>query len=346
MHIQNAWYVAAMSSEVAEKPLGRTICNHNLVMYRGKGDAIACIEDFCPHRGAAMSLGFVEEGELVCGYHGLRMGPDGQTISMPKQRTDRFPCTRSFPVMEKYGFIWVWPGDKAQADESKLPKFHWAENEGWAYGGGLYHIKCDYRLMIDNLMDLTHETYVHSTSIGQKEIDEAPVKTRMEGDQVITERFMPEVKAPPFWQMAMAFQGLDPNATVDRWQICRFNAPSHIMIDVGVALAGNGGIDAPIEKRASSVVVDFITPETDSTMHYFWGMARNFQPEDAQLTDKIREGQGGIFTEDLEVLEAQQRNLDRYPDRDLLKLDIDAGGVQARRMIERAIKTEQESAKC
>ncbi|NRP51722.1 MULTISPECIES: aromatic ring-hydroxylating dioxygenase subunit alpha [unclassified Marinobacterium] len=343
MHIQNAWYVAAMSSEVTDKPLGRTICNHNLVMYRGKDDAIACIEDFCPHRGAAMSLGYVEEGELVCGYHGLRMGPDGQTISMPKQRTDRFPCTRSFPVMEKYGFIWVWPGDKAQADESKLPKFHWAEIEGWAYGGGLFHIKCDYRLMIDNLMDLTHETYVHSTSIGQKEIDEAPVKTRMEGDQVITERFMPEVKAPPFWQMAMEFQGLDPNATVDRWQICRFNAPSHIMIDVGVALAGNGGIDAPLEKRASSVVVDFITPETDSTMHYFWGMARNFQPEDAALTDKIREGQGGIFTEDLEVLEAQQKNLDRYPDRDLLKLDIDAGGVQARRMIERAIKLEQEA---
>ena len=344
MHIQNAWYVAAMSSEVADKPLGRTICNHNLVMYRGKGDAIACIEDFCPHRGAAMSLGYVEEGELVCGYHGLRMGPDGETISMPKQRTDRFPCTRSFPVMEKYGFIWVWPGDKAKADESKLPKFHWAENDGWAYGGGLFHIKCDYRLMIDNLMDLTHETYVHSTSIGQKEIDEAPVKTRMEGDQVITERFMSEVKAPPFWQMAMEFQGLDPNATVDRWQICRFNAPSHIMIDVGVALAGNGGIDAPLEKRASSVVVDFITPETDNTMHYFWGMARNFQPEDVQLTDKIREGQGGIFTEDLEVLEAQQMNLDRYPDRDLHKLDIDAGGVQARRMIERAIKAEQESA--
>ena len=343
MHIQNAWYVAAMSSEVTDKPLGRTICNHNLVMYRGKDDAIACIEDFCPHRGAAMSLGYVEEGELVCGYHGLRMGPDGQTISMPKQRTDRFPCTRSFPVMEKYGFVWVWPGDKALADESKLPKFHWAENEGWAYGGGLFHIKCDYRLMIDNLMDLTHETYVHSTSIGQKEIDEAPVKTRMEGDQVITERFMPEVKAPPFWQMAMEFQGLDPNATVDRWQICRFNAPSHIMIDVGVALAGNGGIDAPLEKRASSVVVDFITPETDSTMHYFWGMARNFQPEDTALTDKIREGQGGIFTEDLEVLEAQQKNLDRYPDRDLLKLDIDAGGVQARRMIERAIKLEQEA---
>ncbi|MEY3038756.1 MAG: hypothetical protein RL143_1323 [Pseudomonadota bacterium] len=344
MHIRNAWYVAAMSNEVADKPLGRTICNHNLVLYRGKGDKIAAIEDFCPHRGAAMSLGYVEDGELVCGYHGLRMGPDGTTISMPKQRTDRFPCTKSFPVEEKYGFIWVWPGDKAVAAETPVPTFHWAESDDWAYGGGHYHIKCDYRLMIDNLMDLTHETYVHSTSIGQKEIDETPVKTRMEGEQVITERYMSDIKAPPFWQMAMGFQGLDKDADVDRWQICRFNTPSHIMIDVGVALAGNGGFEAPAETRAGSVVVDFITPETDETMHYFWGMARNFQAQDAELTDKIREGQGGIFAEDLEVLEAQQRNLSRYPDRDLLKLDIDAGGVQARRLIDRAIKAEQESA--
>ena len=170
------------------------------------------------------------------------------------------------------------------------------------------------------------------------------MRTRMNGDQVVTERYMNDIKAPPFWRMAMESQGLDPDADVDRWQICRFNTPSHIMIDVGVALAGNGGFEAPAEKRAGSVVVDFITPETDETMHYFWGMARNFQAQDAELTDKIREGQGGIFAEDLEVLEAQQRNLSRYPDRDLLKLDIDAGGVQARRLIDRAIKAEQESA--
>ena len=342
MHIKNAWYVAAMSDEVNEKPLGRTICNYNLVFYRGKEGHVVALEDFCPHRGAALSLGYVKDGELVCGYHGLRMGEDGRTLSMPKQRTDRFPCARAFPVIEKHGFIWIWPGDKAQAKASKLPTIHWADSAQWAYGGGLFHIKCDYRLMIDNLMDLTHETYVHSTSIGQKEIDEAPVKTRVDGDQIVTERFMPSVTAPPFWQMAMGFQGLDPQAIVDRWQVCRFNAPSHIMIDVGVAMAGHGGIDAPPEMRASSIVVDFITPETDGTMWYFWGMARNFRPDDKALTDEIRAGQRGIFEEDLEVLEAQQRNLDRYPGRKLLKLDIDAGGVLARAFIERAIKEEQE----
>ncbi len=54
----------------------------------------------------------------------------------------------------------------------------WAVSDEWAYGGGLFHINCDYRLMIDNLMDLTHETYVHASSIEPEEIDEAaPVTT-------------------------------------------------------------------------------------------------------------------------------------------------------------------------
>ena len=54
----------------------------------------------------------------------------------------------------------------------------------WAFGGGLYHIGCNYRLMVDNLMDLTHETYVHATSIGQKEIDEVPCTTKVDGDDL------------------------------------------------------------------------------------------------------------------------------------------------------------------
>jgi vanillate O-demethylase monooxygenase subunit len=49
---------------------------------------------------------------------------------------------------------------------------------------------------------------------------------------------------------------------VDRWQICRFTPPSHVMIEVGVALAGRGGHDAPPRPRCPATVVDFITPET------------------------------------------------------------------------------------
>jgi vanillate O-demethylase monooxygenase subunit len=123
------------------------------------------------------------------------MGRDGKTLSMPKQRVQGFPCIRAFPVAERYGFIWIWPGEASLADPGLIAQPLWADNPAWAYGGGVYHIRCDYRLMIDNLMDLTHETYVHADSIGQKEIDEADVLTRIEGEQVVTSRIMERIAA-------------------------------------------------------------------------------------------------------------------------------------------------------
>jgi len=339
---RDAWYVAATSDEIADKPFARQICGVPMVFFRAADKTIAAFEDFCPHRGAPLSLGFVRGDTLVCGYHGLAVDCRGSVESMPGQMVRNFPKVRVFAVIERYGFVWVWPGDQAQATPEKLHHLVWGESDAWAYGGGLFHIDCDYRLMIDNLMDLTHETYVHASSIGQKEIDEAPVKTRVEGAEVITSRFMEKVSAPPFWRMGLRGAGLPEDASVDRWQVCRFNLPSHVMIEVGVALEGEGGYDADASKKAASIVVDFITPETETSHWYFWGMARQFAVDDAALTDTIRQGQAKIFGEDLAMLEQQQRNLSRYPERRLLKLNIDAGGVRARMAIERAIEQERQ----
>jgi vanillate O-demethylase monooxygenase subunit len=115
------------------------------------------------------------------------------------------------------------------------------------------------------------------------------------------------------------------------------------MIEVGVALAGRGGHQAAPAHKAASIVVDFITPETETSIWYFWGMARNFRVGDSALTEQIRQGQGKVFAEDTAVLEAQQRNLTLYRNRKLLKLNIDAGGVQARRIIDRLLAQEQPS---
>ena len=343
MFIKNTWYVACSQADLnalGDKPLGRTICNEKMVFFKGPDGKVAAVEDFCPHRGAPLSLGKVCNGKLVCGYHGLEMGCEGRAVHMPGQRVRGFPAVKAFAVVERYGFVWVWPGDQAQADVAKMPVFEFFDNPAWAYGGGLYHVQADYRLMIDNLMDLTHETYVHSTSIGQPEIDETPCETKVDGDQVILQRHMEGIQAPPFWQMAMSANGLDPQAKVDRWQICRFTPPSHVMIDVGVALAGKGGFDAAPEHKAYSVVVDFITPETETSHWYHWGMARQFKPEDAELTARIRDGQGKIFNEDMEMLQLQQANITQWPDRKLLMLNIDAGGVQSRRIIDRLLAQE------
>jgi len=337
MFLRNAWYVAATPDEIAEKPLGRQICGEQIVFFRKADGKVAAVENFCPHRGAPLSLGYVEGDKLVCGYHGLAMGCDGKVVEMPRQRVRGFPAIKAYAVEERYGFVWVWPGDPDKADTAQIHHLEWAESPDWGYGGGLYHIRCNYQLMIDNLMDLTHETYVHASSIGQKEIDEAPVSTKADGDHVITSRFIENISAPPFWQMALKANDLAEDAPVDRWQICHFFPPSHVLIEVGVAHAGHGGYHAPDSVKASSIVVDFITPETETSHWYFWGMARRFKPNDQALTAKIREGQGKIFSEDRAMLELQQENLLRWPERNLLKLNIDAGGVQSRRVISRLL---------
>ena len=341
MFPKNAWYVACTPNEIDDKPLGRTICGEPIVFFRGPDNVVAALEDFCPHRGAPLSLGRVVEGRLVCGYHGLEMGCEGKAVAMPGQRVRGFPAIRSYPAVERHGFVWVWPGDPAQADPAKIHRLEWAESPEWAYGGGLYHIECDYRLMIDNLMDLTHETYVHANSIGQKEIDEAAPATTADGDEVVTSRFMNNIGAPPFWKMALRGNHLPDDQPVDRWQICRFTPPSHVMIEVGVALAGKGGYHADAQYKAASIVVDFITPETETSIWYFWGMARNFNVEDAALTETIRSGQATIFGEDVAILESQQRNLTEQPNRHLMRLNIDMGGFESRRILERLVAEER-----
>ncbi len=340
MFQKNTWYVAATADEVLAKPLGRMVCGERMVFFRGLDNRVAALEDFCPHRGAPLSLGFVKEGRLVCGYHGLEMGCQGKALAMPGQRVQGFPAIRSYPVEERYGFIWVWPGEAALADAHTIPVQDWHGHPDWAFGGGLYHVNCGYRLMVDNLMDLTHETYVHANSIGQREIDETASQTAVDGDRVVTSRFMSSVEPPPFWKLALRGHNLADDVLVDRWQICRFSPPSNVMIEVGVAHLGHDGYNAPDEYKVSSIVTDFITPETETSIWYFWGMARKFKPNDEALTVAIREGQAKIFSEDLEILERQQKNLTLWPQRKLLKLNIDTGGIQSRKVIDRLLVAE------
>ncbi len=76
MFLMNTWYVACSLADLealGDKPLGRTICNEKMAFFRDGSGKVVAVEDFCPHRGAPMSLGKVCKGQLRCGYHGLEM---------------------------------------------------------------------------------------------------------------------------------------------------------------------------------------------------------------------------------------------------------------------------------
>ncbi|NIQ94090.1 MAG: aromatic ring-hydroxylating dioxygenase subunit alpha, partial [Desulfuromonadales bacterium] len=152
-------------------------------------------------------------------------------------------------------------------------------------------------------------------------------------------RWKPGVEAPPFWAAALKQHG-----TVDRWQICQFNLPASVMIDVGVAPPGSGAsLDDHASQGVRGMVIDFMTPETEDTHHYFWGMARNFETHDAGFTARFKQQQGQVFAEDKDVLEAQQDAIRKNAGMRLNAYSIDQGGVRARQLISRAIKAQAAS---
>jgi phenylpropionate dioxygenase-like ring-hydroxylating dioxygenase large terminal subunit len=337
MLVRNQWYVASWDHEIDRQPLARTICGEAILLYRRFDRSVVALHDACPHRLLPLSMGIKEGDNIRCRYHGLLIDSAGHAIEMPvtSERVHRSICVKAYPVIERHRFVWVWIGEAEKADEKLIPDFWPCSHPHWTFDGDYYHIKCDYRLVIDNLMDLTHETYTHQGSIGQPEILEAPIQTHTDGNHVRVTRWMPAIDAPPFWRNALKQEG-----PVDRWQICHFLAPSSVIIDVGVAPVAAG---ATLEKHDDGVrgfVIDALTPENDTSCHYFWGMARNFDITDVGFTARLKHQQGQVFREDVAVLEAQQRSIIANPDLKLKAFSIDAGGVRARHVIERMIRSQ------
>lgn len=332
--ITDAWYVAAWDAEIDRSPLARTICGVPIVLYRKLNRAVVALRDACPHRLLPLSMGIKDGDSIRCRYHGLKLGPDGVAEEMPLKhdKVNQSVCVESFAVAEKHRFVWIWVGDKTKADEALIPDLWPCSAPGWTFDGGHYPIACDYRLVIDNLMDLTHETHVHSGSIGQSELMEAPIETRVEGNDVFVTRWIPDIDPPPFWRDALKSDG-----KVDRWQICQFVAPSAVIIDVGVAPVGAGASVASHDQGVRGFVIDVMTPQSETQTHYFWGMARNFDVADQGFTARFKAQQGGVFAEDVEVLEAQQRSITANPELKLSAYNIDQGGVRARQIIKRLI---------
>jgi vanillate O-demethylase monooxygenase subunit len=119
-----------------------------------------------------------------------------------------------------------------------------------------------------------------------------------------------------------------------------FVPPSTTILDIGCAKAGTG---APEGDRSQGIEIrslHAVTPETETTTHYFWAYARNFRIEDAGVTDMLRKGAAATFDEDIAILEAQQSNMQRFPQGPTVWLPTDSGGVAVRRVLSELAKRE------
>ncbi|MFH8413215.1 aromatic ring-hydroxylating dioxygenase subunit alpha [Streptomyces collinus] len=338
----NAWYAAAWDTEVGRTLLPRTICDRPLVLYRTtSGDAVA-LADACWHRLVPLSMGELHGDELICGYRGLAYGPNGRCTRMPAQETvNPSAAVASHPVVERHRFVWVWLGDPAAADPDLVPDLHWNDDPQWAGDGESILLDCDYRLVLDNLMDLTHEQFLHADSLASDELSEAEPDVAHDEHSVTLTRWMRGIEAPPFLAVQLRRKNPAHDGPVDRWQVIRFTAPSTITIDVGVAPTGTGAPEGDRSAGVNGYVLNTVTPAAAGTCHYFWAFTRNHRLHDQSLTTLLRNSVSRVFGQDTEMLNAQQRAIEANPGHEFYNLNIDVGGMWVRRIIDAKVAREQ-----
>jgi phenylpropionate dioxygenase-like ring-hydroxylating dioxygenase large terminal subunit len=340
----NAWYHAAWSHEVKADTLPRTFLNEEVVLFRDAGGVARALEDRCCHRATPLRLGDVVSEGLRCGYHGLTFNGEGQCVAIPGQdQIPRNAKVRSYPTFERQEIVWIWMGDPELADPAKLHvDFPWHDDhENWPHIHDMYEIDCNYMLLVDNLMDLTHIPYIHRNTIGggdQKGQVNATMDVTKTDTGVHYIRWMEGIVPPPTYVKGAGFED---GVLVDRWQEFEYVVPSTVVQWTGALEDGRGAKQNRDQPGGFSLrLYHGITPKTDDSCYYFWTPLNGYKPKDAQATKVLHQEIAVTFNEDLEFLERQQACMAATMDGVFVNIKHDTARVRARQAIEQMITEE------
>ena len=340
--VRNQWYVAAYGREIGRREDGaelfsRTVCGESILFWRTEAGQVTAMSDRCVHRRFPLSEApsHLVGDTVVCGYHGFTYGADGGCVAVPGQtRVPRTARLRSYPVVEQDGFVWVFIGDPDRADTTRIPRAPWLDQEGWTVVSGMEPLAARASLLVDNLMDLSHETYLHGGYIGTPEVAETPITTEVDEDAGIVRvsRRMKDAECPPFYAKSTGITG-----RIDRWQDIEYHPPCLYLLHSRVAPQGvYPPADGPDSQAFHVEVVYAITPETESSTHDFWMVARDFALDDQEVSDFLGENNRTVVLQDVVALDVLEKVLTGEPDGyQELSINIDTGGLAARRIIAR-----------
>jgi len=338
----NCWYVGAWKHEVeGDTILARQLLSKRVIFFRDSAGDVSALEDRCSHRFAPLSIGRHTGDGVRCMYHGLVFNGKGACIEEPGVKgVSRGTDIQSYPVAEKDGFIWIWMGDPALAKTDLIPDCSYQSQPGkWDWEPRYRYFNADYRLIADNLLDFSHLTFVHENTLGgSAKIADIKPKTEMYEKGVrISRWYMDEEKIAPYLRGFETFEG-----RVDRWNIYDLETKGNIFnMDSGSAPAGSGAQDGNFVPKAMLFhATQIITPETETSSHFFWSYAHNFNLGDPKfttmLTDRIAEG----FEEDKEMIEAQQVIVSENPDIPFAYIHFDRGVSAGRKALAKALAEE------
>jgi phenylpropionate dioxygenase-like ring-hydroxylating dioxygenase large terminal subunit len=338
MFLRNAWYVAAWDRNVGQNLLALRILGERVVLYRTQSGDPVTLEDACPHRKLPLSMGRLKDDEIECGYHGMVFNRAGECTRIPGTRKlSRAVHVRSYPTVSKYGLIWIWMGDAAQADvNSVLTVEHWDDPTWDRNQGGTMTVDCNYLFVTDNLLDPSHVAWVHRASFGNEACEEHSIEVTESAQGVTASRWMYNAEVPPFYRKLVPFEG-----RCDRLQYYETRFPSHAVIKAVFVPAGSGGPDRPMHEKA--LVMDsynLMTPVNEDQTLYFWFQMRNCHVGDESISKAMDDGVREAFNEDRVVLAAVHRGFAEKATRNI-DLAIDRAPLLFRRRLKSLIDTEE-----
>lgn len=347
---RSAWYMAGWDRQFpAAEPRGEKILGEPIVLYRTGERRMVALEDRCVHRLAPLSLGRCEGANLRCMYHGLLYAPDGRCVALPGQSVvPSVARVRAYPVVEKWGVVWVWMGDPARADDALIPEFKGYTHADWAMEPGQIDYQASAKLIHDNLLDLSHVAYVHASSFGggnaaasNKWIDaDMNVETLARGVRVA--RWMEEVPLTP----AGGLNAIADTGPADMYTCYEFLVPGIFIQFTGRYPAGTyrrvGGALPDAPSMFSSFTCQAVTPLTAQTSRYFFA----FGPESRHASQKEFFAKLGVraFEEDRRMIEAQQGVIDSTASPRMLPMAMDKAVRRYELLVERLIRDEAASA--
>lgn len=342
--LKNAWYAAAYSHEVTTEPLARTLIERKVALFRDENGDVAMISNVCPHRFATLSAGRLIDGALECPYHGLRFNGRGECVYNPHSKTKgplRAANIDSWPVLERYGIIWFWPGDPARADPAALPRIGFLEDDSYAVVRGLLHVRGHYELVVDNLLDLSHAAFIHPQFSGgnytQEELLAATTQKLERRERSIVNHRIRKGLGPSSAHVKLF--GVDPHTPVITDTTMTWHPPA--MLDFAL---GSWGVDEEREQGVHIPQLHFITPETEFTSHYFFVNGRNRRQGDPEVDKALLDFFDLAFGQQdepmIEMVQANMGNVSDIHELNPILLPTDAAPVSARRMLKALIEQE------
>jgi len=184
----NFWYAVELGTKLRRgQVIAVTWWKQAIALYRDDAGDVSALEDRCAHRQLPLSCGRVEGSRLVCQYHGWKYDGGGRCVEISHELgkgREKLPKIgiRAYPVKERYGLIWIFPGDPALAESVPLPEIpELSGPKPWPVIPIDITIGAHFSMIVENVCDFNH-AYLHRHK--QPFVDPTLSEYTREGDTI------------------------------------------------------------------------------------------------------------------------------------------------------------------